>query len=173
MSNDIEVESAIATAFADAPLGRAGRQLRLLVEVLSDARALDGVRSRTDVVEVLTTDMSIDGLPAKVMFLEAPAWCALLPAWMVAAMKAEPGNRAEDIRSAVLGTLDPKFSEKTPEIVEERQSQLSTVQREAVARFVRWAAEQPSLRHPKSKALVDRLLAAWPSHTPLLRAKVN
>jgi hypothetical protein len=109
MKNSLEVESVIATAFPDDPLGRAVRELRQLVELLSDATALDGVRSWTDMVDVLMTDMSIDGLPAKIMFLEAPSWRALLPAWIVAAMKAPKGDRADDIRSAVLGTLDPKF----------------------------------------------------------------
>jgi hypothetical protein len=44
---------------------------------------------------------------------------------MASAMRAAPGHRADDIRSAVFGTLDPQFSEKTPELFEERKSQLS------------------------------------------------
>jgi hypothetical protein len=101
------------------------------------------------------------------MFLDGEAWRALLPAWMMAAMRAGEGERSLRLLGAVLAVLDPHFTAKTPEIFLERTAGLTEAQRVAISDFVSWASQHPMLKDdPRSKPEVARLRVAWPQNHP-------
>lgn len=153
----------IIGAFPVRPLGRSGKELRRLVEILSDPAPLANVETWEDMVEVLHGDASIDGLAAKIILLGGSGWRDFVPAWMAAAVRATSGsNRSDDLLSCTLGTLDPKFTERVPEIFLERTSDLTEEQRNAISHFVIWAVEQPLLQGQKPDTFARRILATWP-----------
>lgn len=167
MSSISPLEKRIIEAFPVRPLGRSGKELRRLVEILSDPTPLANVETWKDMVEVLQGDGSIDELPAKIMFFGGSAWRDFVPAWMATIIRmGNANNRSDDLLSCTLATLDPKFLEY-PEIFYERTSDLTAEQRNAIAHFVIWAAaEQPLLQEKKAEQFVKRLLKTWPISSP-------
>lgn len=159
----LPLEKIIIEAFPVRSLGRSGKELRRLVEILSDSAPLVNVETWLDMVGVLQSDTSIDELAAKILFLDGSSWQDFVPAWMSAAIRTvNVGSQSDDLLSCTLGTLDPKFSERVPEVFLERTSSLTAEQRNAIAHFVIWATEQPLLKGKQSEAFAKRLLTTWP-----------
>jgi hypothetical protein len=159
MSN---LEGTILQAFPPQPLGKAAKELRRLAEAMGGSAELDQASAWTDVVELLLAGETGD-LPGHIMFLDGDAWRALLPAWMVASLRSGAGDRSLRLLGSILAVLDPGFTPKAPDVISERISGLTPLQRAAVVGFVSWATQHPLLiADPQSKAEIARLQASWP-----------
>lgn len=155
------LENTILRAFPPQPLGSAAKELRRLHALIGDGAGLDLVVAWTDMVEVLLSDTPHDAA-GHIMLLERDAWCALVPAWMVAALRAPSGARFDAVFGSVVAVLDPRSIWKTSDIFFERVAGLTPTQRAAVAEFVSWAIEQPQIANDLHASVeIARLRAVW------------
>jgi hypothetical protein len=155
------LERDILLAFPALPLGKAAKELRRLTETIGGAAGLDQVTVWTDLVQPLLAAETGD-LPGQIMFLDADAWRALLPAWMVASLRSRVEHRTLNLLGSVLAVLDPGFT-KAPDVFHERAMSLTATQRASISEFVHWATQQAILAtDPQANAEIARLQAAWP-----------